>query len=308
MGETMPGLAWVFGPGQEGGHSFTVSGEGQIAKQLLAEYWLSHAVQLQGWTFYGSRQSTPGFEDFVIQIGELGKVDAENFLVKTVVDEESQKLDIVAWHPMFADLPEEHHGQLLFLFLDEALGEFGVQSWIGNIDIDPVDADAVDDRNVHRLSNLPKFIDDIYRYHGWEKLSPLEEYTAYTVPEQFDAPRGDTIAGITCIPGLLSELLSNEGHLEEDPLDETGAALAYLEFQGSVFPDGDEANVRQNIEDAIADALEQDGDGKTLGGGTGTKSGYIDLLLFNGNRSRELVDDAMNKLELADRYVWHEFV
>lgn len=28
MDRTLPGLAWVFGPGEQGGHSFTVSGEG----------------------------------------------------------------------------------------------------------------------------------------------------------------------------------------------------------------------------------------------------------------------------------------
>jgi hypothetical protein len=35
--ELLPGMAWVFGPGEDGkGHSFTLSGEGILPKQLLA--------------------------------------------------------------------------------------------------------------------------------------------------------------------------------------------------------------------------------------------------------------------------------
>src|SRR5688572_1960039 len=57
VNELLPGFAWVFGPGEGGvGHSFTLSGDGDPHKQLLALYWRSRAPQIPGWTFYPSRQ------------------------------------------------------------------------------------------------------------------------------------------------------------------------------------------------------------------------------------------------------------
>jgi hypothetical protein len=50
--ELVPGFAWVFGPGENGqGHSFTLSGEGNLHRQLLAIYWLEQAPKIDGWTF-----------------------------------------------------------------------------------------------------------------------------------------------------------------------------------------------------------------------------------------------------------------
>lgn len=54
--ELLPGFAWVFGPGENDGHSFTLSGEGDLHRQLLTQYWVSRAPTLTGWTFYPARQ------------------------------------------------------------------------------------------------------------------------------------------------------------------------------------------------------------------------------------------------------------
>lgn len=307
MGATLPGLAWVFGPGDDGGHSFTVSGEGMVAKQLLAEYWHSQQVPLKGWTFYQSRQPNRELDSVELEIGGLGRVDTETMLIRTSVDREHEVLDIVAWHPLFSELPERHHAQLLFLLLDETLGEFGTQTWIGGIEISELDSGSVDGRITHRLKDLPKFINDIQRYHGWEKHSPIRSYTGYSIRTQQPVLRGDTIAGTTCIPRLVFELIEEGGRLAEDPLKDTGAALAYLQIAGAVFPSGDEAGVRYNIEEALEQSLEAEQLGRPLGGACGTESSYIDLLLIDGDRSREAVDQTMQRLELGRRYRWHGF-
>ena len=66
MQRTLPTLSWVFGPGENGGHSFTVTGEGEVPKQLLAEYWRACAPEIPKWTFHASRQATPAFLSAVI--------------------------------------------------------------------------------------------------------------------------------------------------------------------------------------------------------------------------------------------------
>lgn len=307
MGATLPGLAWVFGPGEQGGHSFTVSGEGIVAKQLLAEHWLSQSVECKGWTFYESRQPNTNLSSVAIEIKGLGHVDAENFLIRTTVDEEREIIDIAAWHPLFETLTEDHHAQLLFLLLDETLGEFGTQTWLGSIAIEPLERDEIDGRTVLQMDQLPKFINDVKRYHGWEKLSPLRSYTGYSIREPRETRRGDTIAGTTCIPNIVFELLENEGVLSEDPLADTGASLAFLELDSQIFPDGDQAGVRHNIEEALEEALDKDSLGRPLGGAAGENASYIDLLLIDGERSKQSVESTLDQLGLTNRYAWHSF-
>jgi formyltetrahydrofolate hydrolase len=113
MEKTLPNLCWVFGPGEADGHSFTVTGEGEVAKQLLAEYWQRRAPVIKNWTFHASRQPTTGeqLKDIAIQVGEQEQVDVESMLLKTSVDTEAEVIDIVAWHPALEQVPEEHQLQ-----------------------------------------------------------------------------------------------------------------------------------------------------------------------------------------------------
>lgn len=254
MQETLPSLSWVFGPGEMGGHSFTVSGEGQVLKQLLAEYWHSRAPEIPHWTFYGSRQPTPAerLTDMAIQVGKQESVDVETFLLKTSVNGEAQVIDIVAWHPALEHVPQEHHLQILFLLLDETLGEFGTQTWLGDIKIEAIPASE----ETVALAKLPEFIDQVNKYYEWDKLPPLKSYVVYEVPSQTDTRRGDTVVGTTCIPNSIFDLLENEGKLPEDPFEGTGAELSYVAIDSAVFPDGEQSQVRGNIEDALSDALE----------------------------------------------------
>lgn len=306
MNVLLPGLSWVFGPGPDGvgqkGNSFTVTGEGQIAKQLLAQFWLSRQVPVPGWTFYGSRQ--PSSEEFVrnmaIGFGDDDQVDAETFLIRTEVDEEAENIDITAWHPAFEHLDEEHHGQILFIFLDEALGEFGTQTWIGQIEIAPVS----EGKNTRSLADLPRFIETVAEYHQWEKLSPMDSYTGYQAAddaELTDAPRGDTIVGTTCIPHIIFDYLENEGRLSEDPLADTGAEFGYIAIDGSVFPEGEQVDVRGNIEDAVNDALADAGCGRSLGGAFGAQESYVEFILFDAEQGQQILEKTLTDLQLTGR-------
>ncbi len=281
------------------GHSFTLSGQGELAKQLLADYWCSQAPDIRHWSFYGSRQPTAAedLKGVAIQIGGEEQVDVERFALRTTVDDESQCIDIVAWHPALQHVPEEHHLQILFLLLDESLGEFGTQMWLGTVAVEPFEADE----KSKWLHELPKFIEQVNAYHRWEKTPPLECYTLYEINAPSETPRGDTVVGSTCIPSVVFELLEHEGKLPEDPFEGLGAEFAYVAIDGAVFPDGGESEVRGNIEDALGDALEQDLSGRTLGGAFGTRESYIDLLLLDGVHSREIVQRTLGALQLEGR-------
>ena len=296
---TLPTMAWVFGPGENGGHSFTVSGEGYLPKQLLAEYWHSRAVEVPNWTFHASRQPADeeNLKGMSLGIGERESVDTENFLVKPEVDNEAQKIHIVAWHALLEKLPEEHHFQILFLLLDEALGEFGTQTWLGQIKIEPFTPDD----KTKSIASLPAFIKQVENYHQWEKTPPLRAYSLYEVPEQSNTRRGDSLIGTTCIPDVIFEFLEHGGRLSEDPLPDTGAEFAYVAVDGAVFPDGQQSEVRGNIEDVLDDALTSHLSGRALGGAFGLQESYIDLLLLDGDNSRTIVEQSLAALQLTGR-------
>ena len=297
MDKLLPGLSWGFGPGENGGHSFTITGEGQIIPQLLAEFWLSNAVEIPRWVFYGARQPVAAerLEDMAIRLGDEAEVDVNDFVLRTSVDEEAEKIDIVVWHPAYEHLDEELHLQILFLFLDEALGEFGTQTWIGNIEVEPVSTGG----DTCSLRQLPEVIGVVRSEQQWEKHSPLETYSGYQLSEQTDGPRGDTVVGTTCVPHLIFEYIETGGFLEEDPLAGTGAELVYVAIDSAHFPDGRQVDVRGELEDQIDELLRAESSGRSLGGATGAQDSYIEFLLFDSGNGRRIIDETLKTMDLG---------
>ena len=299
MEMNMPGLSWALGRGESGEHSFTLTGEGLVPKQLLAAYWQSRAISLPGWVFYASRQPSPPetLKDLAIGVSDEEQVDAANFIIKTVIDEEGELIDITAWHTALANVDEEHHFQILFLLLDEALGEFGVQTWLGEIKVEPI----TDSVNTRSLLELPKFIEQVSSYHQWVKYPPLETYATYEVSEQVSGPRGDTVVGNSCIPDVIFDYIENDGQLAEDLLEDTGAELVYLSIDGSVFAEGNEVDALSNLENGLDVALESALSGRTLGAATGSTQSYIDILILDGDKSRRIIEQTLERLQLTSR-------
>ena len=190
----------------------------------------------------------------------------------------------------------------MFLLLDEALGEFGTQTWLGGIDIQPV----AESDTTRALTDLPKFIEDVDNYHDWKKLPPPETYTVYECKEMGDSPRQDTIAGSSIIPRVVCEFI-DQSPLPQPPLLGTGAELIYLVLDSEMFPEGQETEVRANIEDALDDALLKHASGRLVGGAFGIRETYVDLLLLDGNHSRQIVKQTMEELQLSDRFRVEKF-
>jgi hypothetical protein len=287
--ELIPGLAWVFGPGAEGrGHSFTLSGEGVLHRQLLAAYWLSRAPILEGWTLYASRQ--PGSIDGAhMEIGGR-RFDPLEFWVTPFVNGTNQKVDVTVWHPLFDQMEERQRWTVLFLFLDEVLGEYGTQQWIGEIKLNPGRlADSIP------LRELRDYLQRVQDANGWKKLPPGEETFLYSCEERQDRfLRDDIITGISRNMGLNNEYAHAEGELE-DPLAGSGADYVFVAFDATILPDGQQVTARGEIEDALDSALVSATSGRLIGGAFGTRNAYIDLLLFDGRSSIGIVMNVLRE-------------
>ena len=294
---------WVFGPGptERGGHSFTVSGGGNSHGQFLAHQWLQAAPALDGWTFYASRQPGAIFEGMAFGVGEH-KFEVLELAAALELDEEQQRVHLAAWHPEFASCDKGTREMVLFLILDEVLGEFGTDQWLGKIDIVDHKPDGV-----IPAGQLRDYLHDLEVGRGWRKLPPTESYSSYQLPNQGDSfVRADTIVGTTSHMRLIGDYLDGGGQLSEDPLEGSGAEYRFLAFPTSSLRQGDEANSRGELEDQIGAAL---GDhGCVLGGAIGVERSYIDLLLTDGKESLRRLDAAVRQTRLPQGVELFDFV
>jgi len=292
-----PGFAWVFGPGADGvGHSFTLSAEGDANRQFLTSFWLANAPEINGWTFYSTRQPSDIESEHAIQVDEF-EIAAGDVLIDAQLDEENERIDIKAWHPSFVHWDQNKQYSILFIWLDEALGETGTQSWIGEIEISPDISE-----NGIPVTALKEFVASIELEYGWKKFPPDETYSTYQLPNPSqDFPRADTIAGSTCNMNLVSDYFSSQGQME-DPLEETGAQFIYLTINPAIFPEGQQVEFRGQIEDALEDVLRSNFSGRVFGGALGMSAAYIDLVIFDGGESLRLIDQAMHQQQLSDQY------
>jgi hypothetical protein len=290
--ELFGGFAWVFGRGEGSGHSFTLSGEGNPHHQFLTMFWHSLAPNLQGWTFHPARQ--PGaIEGNILKIGERD-FDPIEFWITPYVRHDREKLDITAWHPGFDQMAENDRWTVLYLFLDEVLGEYGTEQWIGEIQLSSSRlADSIP------LKELSEFVKKTETETGWKKLPPGEATVLYHSERPHNRfPRGDIVVGSTMHPKLIQEYINAEGNLE-DPLASKGADYVYVSFDSGVLPKGKESSARGVIEDALDAALRKAKSGRLLGGALGTQCAYIDLLLFDDAASLDIVRSELRKHERA---------
>lgn len=292
MQAALPEMSWVFGPGLNGGHSLTVTGEGRKALQLLADRWLRSAPELSGWTFYGSRQPSPREQNESAAIDLGGNVlNLTDLQIAPTVNEETRQVDILAWHPHFAEAEEHQRFQILFLLLDEVLGEFGTQMWIGQIEFGT---------SAHSLSlvDLPEYLETV-QSEDWELTSPIEQYTAYQSAEpvvQF--PRSDIFAGFSLYPQLVFEFANNGGPVEEDPVAGTGAEFVFLSIDSSILAHENAVDAREKIQLELENRLKDSA--LFTGAATGMSSSYLDLLLFDGDVSRRLIRKGLDALNIGD--------
>ncbi len=284
----LPHFAWEFGPGENGqGHSFTLSPEGKLDRQLLAMYWLEQAPGIPGWAFYAARQPSP-IQDMRLEV--CGReFDPNEFWITPQVNRDAENLDITVWHPLFKKMPENERWSVWFLFLDQVLGELGAQQWVGETTLDAKRlADSVP------LKELPEFVKRAESEHGWVKLPPGEGRMLYKCDEpQTRFLRGDILVGTTAHPELVHAYADGEGEME-DPLPGLGADYVFVAFDAQFLPAGPEAaDARDAMQEAFEHALKVEASGRLLGGAHGTQNAYIDLLLFDGPASIEIVKRVM---------------
>lgn len=288
VNKLMPGMAWCFGPGKaEGRYSFTLSPEANRNLQFLSTFWMNMAPDIKKWDFFSSKQPSKNPEKFTISIRNRDFSIAEMWL-KPAADESNQVFDISVWHPHFDEMDDNARYQILFLWLDEVLGELGTEQWIGQVDFSTEKfTEAIP------LLELPEFIEEQQKKNKWKKLHPEDSYSLYEINLDINAfPRSDTKFGNTCHMQLIGDYFDSESDLP-NLLAGSHADYVYISFPTSFLPKGREIDTRTEIEDKLNQLLKENKTGRCIGSAFGSVKNYIDFIIFNGHESLEILINGM---------------
>jgi len=212
------------------------------------------------------------------------RFDPKEIWVTPSIDEQAETIDLTIWHPSWETLEDRQKYAVTFLFLDEALGEYGTSWWIGEI------SHGKDQLSrSFPLQELADYVAVQSGEKGWKKFPPGERWTLYSLKDvEGDFPRSDIFTLSTAVPQLFTEYMDAKGEMP-DPLQGSGADYIYVSIAKDFFPTGDEVAKRGKIEGALSPIHA----GRIVGGAFGSQCGYIDLLVFNGERSLAVIQNTL---------------
>lgn len=129
-----PGLDWELGPGRSARHHLCLSAKGDPVLRIVAERWLHCQRADDVWEFYAARQAHAG-PALTLEIADQ-RVPLDGFSYSVELVEEREVVDLGVYHPAFASIEDENLKQrILFIGLDNALGEDGVERWVGGVEL-----------------------------------------------------------------------------------------------------------------------------------------------------------------------------
>lgn len=260
-----PSLAWELGPGVKSAHHLCVSAEGDARLRVTTERWLSRAPAPDAlWEFYPARQASPRDRKLTLRLGEV-EIAYDDVRLGLTVDPTRERVHVVIYHPAFAQLAEGPRSTATFLLLDDALGEDGVERWIGHVRHTLDASEATQPRTA-----LFEATDALRQAHGEETFSLLEMQ---------DAEGNRKIAVLNFGLKRLDHLLM-ESHVSVNIAYPAGANGFYSESVG------DEVNA---MEDVLLEALEKHA--VYIGHETGLGRRVIHLHVAPGGPAQRIIAD-----------------
>lgn len=192
-------LEWEFGPGVKTPHAFTVTGAGDARLRLLAERWRRAAPTSATFEFYPVRQPSgrEQLDEAGIQLGDT-RVDFGQIRFALETDETRRSIDTTLVHPVFDTLDERGQRTLAFVLLDQALGEDGVERWIGGIDwTATTDAETTDLAGLHAaVEAMAAIPEDTWCIGNAEEDGLPLVFVVNLALKRWDYPLFDTFCGV----------------------------------------------------------------------------------------------------------------
>jgi hypothetical protein len=155
MQKVHPNLTFEFGPIEKGKREFVISADGLKAAFPAVESLYSAAPSLQKWVFIKFRPRRAPME---LQIGELKIKPAD---VEVAVEADGNKAGFTVFVRGFDEGKKNQFSQAAFIMLDQAIGEYDMETKVGFIEVKPFEQASTSKR--HTLENLPQMFDEFMK-------------------------------------------------------------------------------------------------------------------------------------------------
>jgi hypothetical protein len=147
-----PNLTFEFGPIEDGRREFVISADGIREPFPEVEALYKGAPSLPRWKFIKFRpRRKPNDISY-------GGVSVKALSVSVLVEQKGQMVDITVFIPGYTQAAHKTYAAIAFLLLDEALGEYDVETRVGQVNVDSV-SKAPAQR--YSLEALPKAVDSV---------------------------------------------------------------------------------------------------------------------------------------------------
>jgi hypothetical protein len=153
MHKVHPSLTFEFGPKENGRREFVISADGIKDAIPSVESLYAAAPALERWQFIKFRPRRNPFDI------EYGGVSVKASSVSVLLEPDGQKAGITVFIPGYTQEGHNTYAGIAFLLLDQALGEYDVETRVGFID---VKAPARTSVQTLSLQELPNAFDDYF--------------------------------------------------------------------------------------------------------------------------------------------------
>lgn len=285
-----------------GDYEFNFTAEGQSHHFYLIPYLISKMpiVLKKKWNFSPFSIGTGG-EDFDFQMYGI-KTKISDIYVHIEFDDESKTFSVLYFNEQLNELDYDDNINAFCIMMDLACGEAISYMYIGEVD----KAESL----LETMFPLTELESKIKQFLSDKNISisekPDENYCIYKCEAGNGGEfRMDTEVGTSCYQQLVADFYENETHNYDNLLD-CGAfplyiAISFWENRKSLPETGNEIiKIRHEIEDKIqSEILGERGSGNesgiVMGGAMGTKTFYIDLLLYDMESFEEKLEKLLEE-------------
>ena len=279
--------------------------EGDWARLFSRAYFKNKAPKevLEHWNIYVGRQSDGrAIDRFQLVMGE-NSVCASDIRLWPEWENGYAKLSVYCENmlPIIKGRIADAY-QLLYILLDQAVGELAEMKFIDDIDFldEPLDKPSIGLQELmgdfeSNLSLTREQLVDVNRY--------IDLYSAYRMEpheESKDGMRWDVISGSSCFLPMMNNFYGNKTYIT-DSLEEDGIVGGYLFYPIDNIESDSRGTQILDLRDAITDELEQQLPDSFMfvGGATGVNFGYIDFIAWDLRDVLEAVPKIAEKVGLS---------
>ena len=288
------GIFWEYGPAINlDGHRLIINSMGKLNLIPLMQEIISRAPKIEEWEFYQGHFSIENDASTVIKTRTGVDIGMYKVQLKT---NEQNSIDL-----SFLQLPNQPENEMLhiiYIALDYLIGEQMFSKWIGSIDL----VDELKGNHTISFENIQKAftltVDQIkeslpntpyFEVDGSWSIMKAEP------KNQHDYTHQDDLFVIKTNNPALWNSQHSPLNFASERFSKFGEVFCYLKMDGSKDTSQEKFEDKSDIEDALDDILIKEKIGCFIGGGTGYRYSYIDLVLTDVEKGIQLIRETLQK-------------